>query len=51
MLVNQDAESIYQHVVARGLPYERGLIHGRAAQSKVKANIDYYKRPGKLAEE
>ncbi|CAK7205808.1 hypothetical protein SEUCBS139899_008587 [Sporothrix eucalyptigena] len=39
----------YQHVVARGLPYERGLAHGRQAQAKVQENVRYYRRPGKLA--
>ena len=39
----------YQHVVARGLPYERGVAHGRQAQAKVQENVRYYRRPGKLA--
>ncbi|KAJ5825567.1 peptidase C45 acyl-coenzyme A:6-aminopenicillanic acid acyl-transferase [Penicillium riverlandense] len=42
--------SCYQHVVVRGLPYERGYSHGQQAASKVKANVEYYKRPGKLTE-
>ncbi|KND90055.1 Acyl-coenzyme A:6-aminopenicillanic-acid-acyltransferase 40 kDa form [Tolypocladium ophioglossoides CBS 100239] len=41
--------SVYQHVVVRGLPYERGLSHGQQARSKVRANVEYYRRPGKLA--
>ncbi|XWW92705.1 hypothetical protein V2A60_000630 [Cordyceps javanica] len=39
----------YQHVVAAGLPYERGLAHGRQAAQKVRDNVAYYKTPGKLA--
>jgi isopenicillin-N N-acyltransferase like protein len=39
----------YQHVVVRGLPYERGLSHGQQAASKVRANVAYYEQPGKLA--
>ncbi|EPE10849.1 acyl-coenzyme a 6-aminopenicillanic acid acyl-transferase [Ophiostoma piceae UAMH 11346] len=39
----------YQHVVCRGLPYERGLAHGQQAKSKVQENVTYYRRPGKLA--
>jgi isopenicillin-N N-acyltransferase like protein len=41
----------YQHVVVRGLPYERGLSHGQQAGPKVRANVEYYKQPGKLASE
>ena len=40
----------YQHVVVRGLPYERGFSHGTQARSKVRANVEYYEQPGKLAE-
>ncbi|TPX10062.1 uncharacterized protein E0L32_001259 [Thyridium curvatum] len=39
----------YQHVVARGLPYDRGFAHGQQAKSKVQENVQYYRRPGKLA--
>lgn len=39
----------YQHVVVRGLPYERGFSHGHQAKSKVQANVNYYEQPGKLA--
>lgn len=39
----------YQHVVARGLPYDRGFIHGKEAKSKVQENVRYYRQPGKLA--
>ncbi|KAJ9137495.1 Peptidase C45 acyl-coenzyme A [Pleurostoma richardsiae] len=39
----------YQHVVVRGLPYNRGLSHGQQAGTKVRANVEYYRRPGKLA--
>ncbi|KAH8693889.1 peptidase C45 acyl-coenzyme A:6-aminopenicillanic acid acyl-transferase [Talaromyces proteolyticus] len=38
----------YQHVIVKGLPYERGLTHGRRAQEKVCANVHYYRTPGKL---
>lgn len=41
----------YQHVVVEGLPYQRGLSHGQQAGSKVRANVAYYKQPGKLASE
>ncbi|KKP01029.1 hypothetical protein THAR02_06851 [Trichoderma harzianum] len=40
--------SCYQHIVVEGTPYERGLSHGRQASEKVRANIEYYKLPGKL---
>lgn len=50
MRANPDISSAYQHVVVRGLPYDRGYQHGQQAMSKVKANVEYYKRPGKLAE-
>lgn len=39
----------YQHVIVHGLPYERGFSHGQQAKSKVRANVDYYEQPGKLA--
>lgn len=50
MRINSENTSSYQHVVVRGLPYDRGLSHGQQAKSKVQANVDYYKQPGKLAE-
>ncbi|KAL6809671.1 major facilitator superfamily domain-containing protein [Trichoderma sp. SZMC 28015] len=37
-----------KHIVVEGTPYERGLSHGRQASEKVRANIEYYKLPGKL---
>ncbi|KAF9772712.1 hypothetical protein IL306_009567 [Fusarium sp. DS 682] len=40
--------SFYQHIVVSGTPYERGLSHGRQVADKVRANIEYYKLPGKL---
>ncbi|KAF5243556.1 hypothetical protein FANTH_8135 [Fusarium anthophilum] len=40
--------SYYQHIVVEGTPYERGLSHGRQVADKVRANIEYYKLPGKL---
>ncbi|KAL5586044.1 hypothetical protein FOBRF1_015914 [Fusarium oxysporum] len=40
--------SCYQHIVVEGTPYERGLSHGRQVADKVRANIEYYKLPGKL---
>ena len=48
-VARETPSSFYQHVVARGLPYERGLAHGQQATAKVRANVDYYKTPGKLA--
>jgi hypothetical protein len=38
----------YQHVVVRGLPFDRGFSHGQQAKSKIEANIAHYKKPGKL---
>jgi isopenicillin-N N-acyltransferase like protein len=38
----------YQHIVAKGLPYDRGFTHGSLAKEKIKANIAHYKLPGKL---
>lgn len=49
MAITREAPSVYQHVVARGLPYERGVTHGQQAAAKVRANVEYYKTPGKLA--
>lgn len=40
--------SCYQHIIVEGTPYERGLTHGKQASDKVRANIEYYKLPGKL---
>lgn len=40
--------SCYQHIVVEGTPYERGLSHGKQVANKVRANIEYYKLPGKL---
>lgn len=40
--------SCYQHIVVGGTPYERGLAHGTQVAEKVRANIEYYKLPGKL---
>ncbi|KAJ6010275.1 hypothetical protein N7499_004322 [Penicillium canescens] len=40
--------SCYQHIVVEGTPYERGLSHGIQVSEKVRANIEYYKLPGKL---
>ncbi|KAL7905208.1 major facilitator superfamily domain-containing protein [Trichoderma velutinum] len=39
---------VEKHIVVEGTPYERGLSHGRQASEKVRANIEYYKLPGKL---
>jgi isopenicillin-N N-acyltransferase-like protein len=50
MRINTGDKSSYQHVVVRGLPYDRGLSHGQQAKDKVQANVEYYKQPGKLAE-
>ncbi|KAI8663133.1 hypothetical protein LRP88_07335 [Fusarium phalaenopsidis] len=50
MRATPDTGKFYQHVIARGLPYERGLAHGRQAAAKISDNVAYYKMPGKLAE-
>lgn len=50
MRINAEDKHSYQHVVVRGLPYDRGLSHGQQAKDKVQANVEYYKQPGKLAE-
>ncbi|KAH8705918.1 hypothetical protein BGW36DRAFT_393389 [Talaromyces proteolyticus] len=39
---------VYQHVIVRGLPYDRGLSHGYQVKDKILRNIAYYKQPGKL---
>ncbi|PTB48596.1 hypothetical protein M431DRAFT_99731 [Trichoderma harzianum CBS 226.95] len=39
---------VEKHIVVEGTPYGRGLSHGRQASEKVRANIEYYKLPGKL---
>ncbi|KAH7136220.1 major facilitator superfamily domain-containing protein [Dactylonectria macrodidyma] len=39
---------VEKHIIVEGTPYERGLTHGRQASEKVRANIEYYKLPGKL---
>ncbi|KAH7240297.1 uncharacterized protein BKA55DRAFT_621526 [Fusarium redolens] len=39
---------VEKHIVVEGTPYERGLSHGRQVADKVRANIEYYKLPGKL---
>ncbi|KAJ5697590.1 peptidase C45 acyl-coenzyme A:6-aminopenicillanic acid acyl-transferase [Penicillium malachiteum] len=49
-IANAEVPDAYQHVVVRGLPYDRGCQHGQQAMSKVQANVEYYKTPGKLAE-
>lgn len=49
MAISRGPTPAYQHVVARGLPYDRGHAHGQQAAEKVKANVEYYKKPGKLA--
>ncbi|KAJ7596539.1 peptidase C45 acyl-coenzyme A:6-aminopenicillanic acid acyl-transferase [Mycena floridula] len=38
----------YQHIVVRGLPYDRGFQHGAQARDKVRTNVEYYSQPGKL---
>ncbi|KAE8151606.1 acyl-coenzyme A:6-aminopenicillanic acid acyl-transferase-domain-containing protein [Aspergillus avenaceus] len=40
----------YQHVVACGLPYDRGYAHGSQAAAKVQRNVEYYRQAGRLAE-
>ncbi|KAH7160523.1 hypothetical protein B0J13DRAFT_494178 [Dactylonectria estremocensis] len=39
---------VEKHIIVEGTPYERGLTHGKQASDKVRANIEYYKLPGKL---
>jgi len=41
-------QSHYQHIVVKGLPYDRGFSHGTQVTEKIRFNVDYYKRPGKL---
>ena len=38
----------YQHVVVKGLPYDRGFSHGTQVKDKIHTNVAYYKLPGKL---
>ncbi|KAE9375888.1 peptidase C45 acyl-coenzyme A:6-aminopenicillanic acid acyl-transferase [Stipitochalara longipes BDJ] len=47
--ISQQLIPTYQHVVVTGVPYRRGLMHGVKARNKVRANVEYYKQPGKLA--
>jgi isopenicillin-N N-acyltransferase-like protein len=42
------SQSHYQHIVVKGLPYDRGFSHGTQVTEKIRFNVDYYKRPGKL---
>ncbi|EGX93566.1 peptidase C45 acyl-coenzyme A:6-aminopenicillanic acid acyl-transferase [Cordyceps militaris CM01] len=49
MTAAKNPSPYYQHVIASGLPYERGLAHGQQAGQKVRDNVAYYKTPGKLA--
>jgi hypothetical protein len=44
----KEANSYYQHVVVRGLPYDRGFSHGTQVKDKIHTNVAYYKLPGKL---
>ncbi|KAJ5943086.1 Peptidase C45 acyl-coenzyme A:6-aminopenicillanic acid acyl-transferase [Penicillium verrucosum] len=38
----------YQHVVVKGLPYDRGFSYGEQTKDKIQLNVTYYKQPGKL---
>lgn len=38
----------YQHVVVKGLPYDRGFSYGEQTKEKIQLNVKYYKQPGKL---
>ncbi|KIA75775.1 hypothetical protein HK57_00389 [Aspergillus ustus] len=38
----------YQHVVVRGLPYERGFSYGSQTRDKIQRNIEYYKQADRL---
>ncbi|KAL5093703.1 hypothetical protein Trisim1_010433 [Trichoderma cf. simile WF8] len=40
--------SNYQHIVLRGLPYERGHTHGEQARQKILDSLAHYHAPGKL---
>jgi hypothetical protein len=38
----------YQHIVIKGLPYDRGFIHGSQAKTKIRDSLEHYHKPGKL---
>jgi isopenicillin-N N-acyltransferase-like protein len=38
----------YQHVVIKGLPYDRGFSRGSQVKDKIHTNVAYYKQPGRL---
>lgn len=40
--------SNYQHIVLKGLPYERGHTHGEQARQKILDSLAHYHAPGKL---
>ncbi|PON27258.1 hypothetical protein TGAM01_v203639 [Trichoderma gamsii] len=38
----------YQHIVLKGLPYDRGFTHGEQAKQKILDSLAHYHKPGKL---
>ncbi|GFP52261.1 acyl-coenzyme A:6-aminopenicillanic-acid-acyltransferase 40 kDa form [Trichoderma asperellum] len=40
--------SNYQHIVLKGLPYDRGYTHGEQAKQKILDSLAHYHKPGKL---
>ncbi|KAL7927974.1 hypothetical protein ACQKWADRAFT_278370 [Trichoderma austrokoningii] len=38
----------YQHIVLKGLPYDRGYTHGEQAKQKILDSLAHYHKPGKL---
>jgi isopenicillin-N N-acyltransferase-like protein len=38
----------YQHIVLKGLPYDRGFTHGEQAKQKILDSLIHYHKPGKL---
>ncbi|KAL7782926.1 hypothetical protein V8C37DRAFT_397628 [Trichoderma ceciliae] len=38
----------YQHIILKGLPYERGHMHGEQARQKILDSLAHYHTPGKL---
>ncbi|KAF2501232.1 hypothetical protein BU16DRAFT_450867 [Lophium mytilinum] len=46
--IEEGISPIYQHVIARGLPYDRGYAYGEQAKEKILFNVNHYRQPGKL---
>jgi isopenicillin-N N-acyltransferase-like protein len=38
----------YQHILLKGLPYDRGFTHGEQAKQKILDSLAHYHKPGKL---